>query len=146
MHRLCARPVSSAADFNQFLTKDANRRTRALGANSGARVPSLACNRVQTEKAQIFFLGAISIQPLPSYHAMHGLGDVGRLISHSLQILGTEQQMRAGHDVAGILHHVGQQLPQQRAVGGVDLSVARPNQECLAAYKGFVMELWWYVM
>ena len=60
------------------------------------------------------------------------LGDVGGVIADPLDVLGAEQQMRADADVARILHHVGQQLAEQRIVHRVDLRhrCARPPAPC----------------
>src|SRR3546814_4859873 len=44
---------------------------------------------------------------------MGGLGDVGGMVADALDVLGDEQQMRAGRDVARILHHVGEQLDRK---------------------------------
>ena len=57
-------------------------------------------------------------------HVVHRLGDVGGVVADALDVLGAEQQMRAERDVARILHHVGEQLAEQRGVDRVDLLVA----------------------
>ena len=45
------------------------------------------------------------------------------MIADALDVLGAEQEMRAGRDVARIFHHIGQQFAKQRRVHGVDLVV-----------------------
>src|ERR1700738_5445255 len=39
-----------------------------------------------------------------------GLGDVGGVIAHPLDILGAEQKMRAEGDIARVFHHVGEEF------------------------------------
>src|SRR3546814_2263439 len=58
---------------------------------------------------------------------MGGLGDVGGMVADALDVLGDEQQMRAGRDVARILHHVGEQLAEQAGIHLVDFLVAMPH-------------------
>ena len=65
-------------------------------------------------------------------HVVDGLGDVGGVIAHALDVLGAEQQVDAEGDVARILHHVGQELAEQRGAHGVDLLVAAPHLHRLA--------------
>src|SRR6202035_5056875 len=38
-------------------------------------------------------------------HVVDGLGDVGRMVAHALDVLGAEQEMDAVADVARVLHH-----------------------------------------
>ena len=52
------------------------------------------------------------------------LGDVGGVVADALDVLGHEQQVGAAGDAARVFHHVGQQLAEQRGVGGVELGVA----------------------
>ena len=49
------------------------------------------------------------------------------MVADALDVLGREQQVRAQADVARILHHVGEQLAEQRIVHGVDTLVATPH-------------------
>ena len=49
------------------------------------------------------------------------------MVAGALDVLGHEQQMRAGRDRARVLHHVGQQLAEQAGVDLVDLLVALPD-------------------
>ncbi len=58
---------------------------------------------------------------------MHDLGDVGGVVADALDVLGDEQQVRAGGDVARVLHHVGQQLAEQAGVHLVHLLVPAPD-------------------
>ncbi len=46
------------------------------------------------------------------------------MVADAFDVLGAEQQMRAGRDVARIFHHVGQQFAEQRGVHRVDFLVA----------------------
>ena len=59
------------------------------------------------------------------------LGDVGGVVADALDVLGAEQEMRAEADIARILHHVGQQLAEERGVHGVDLAVRAPHRRGL---------------
>ena len=49
-------------------------------------------------------------QRMTDHQKMDGLGDVGRMVADALDVLGDEQEMRAGRDIARIFHHVGQEL------------------------------------
>src|SRR5262249_5428220 len=56
-------------------------------------------------------------------------GDVGGVIADALDILGDEQQMRAGGDRARVFHHVGEQFAEQRVVVRVDVVVVEPDAD-----------------
>ena len=66
------------------------------------------------------------------------LGDVGGVIAHALDVLGDEQQVCAWRDVARVLHHVGQNFPEQAVIQRVHLGVALPNLERLVGVAGAV--------
>ncbi len=68
------------------------------------------------------------------------------MIADALQVLGAEQKVRAGADVARIFHHVGQEFAEQRGVQGVDLVVGAPDGQCCPVVAGleggeYVIEL-----
>jgi len=70
-------------------------------------------------------------------HVIDGLGDVGGMIADTLHILRTEQSDASERDVTRILHHVGEELAEQRRTKRVDLSLhstprARPARSWLA--------------
>ena len=60
---------------------------------------------------------------------VHRLGDVGRVVADPLEVLGDEQQVRAGRDVARVLHHVGDQLAEDASCRG-RRSPGRTAQTC----------------
>ena len=76
------------------------------------------------------------------HEVMDGFGDVGRVVADALDVLGAEQQVRAEADVARVLHHVGQQLAEQRIVDGVDLArrAARRSSALSASRCGIGVE------
>ena len=68
---------------------------------------------------------------------MDRLGDVRRVVADALDVLGAEQKVGAERDVARILHHVGEELAEQRRVEGIDgpippPDVERPSLSCCA--------------
>ena len=72
----------------------------------------------------IIVLRTVGRQLLAGGNIIDSLGNVGGVITDALDVLGAEQQMGAGGDVARVFHHVGQQLAEQRGVDRVDLLVA----------------------
>ena len=64
---------------------------------------------------------------LAAHQEVDDLGDVGGVVADALDVLGDEQQMGGGADVARVFHHVGQQLAEQAVVHVVDLLVALPG-------------------
>ena len=74
--------------------------------------------------ACVVFLRPLGRHLRAGQHVVDRLGDVGGVIADPLDVLGAEQQMRAGRDVARVFHHVGQQFAKQRGVHRVDLVVA----------------------
>ena len=67
------------------------------------------------------------------------LRDVGRVIADALDILRGKQQMGAEPDGAGILHHIGQELAEDRIVERIDFLVRTPHFEgprCILAGIG----------
>src|SRR5215212_10657934 len=58
---------------------------------------------------------------------MDRLSDVRAMIADALDVLGAEEEVRAGRYAAWILHHVGQELAKKRIVEGVDAAVAGPH-------------------
>src|SRR5271165_3468439 len=66
-------------------------------------------------------------QALAGGGVVDGLGDVGRVIADALEVPGDEQQVRARRDVARIVHHVGDQLAEDRRVEVVDHAVRAPD-------------------
>ena len=76
--------------------------------------------------------GVVALRPVVGqrhavHEVVHVLGDVGGVVADALDVLGGEQQMRAQADVARVLHHVGEELAEQRIVHGVDALVAAPH-------------------
>ena len=57
----------------------------------------------------------------------HGLGNVRGVVADPLDILGAEQKMGAERDVARILHHVRQEIAEDRVFEGVELGVPLPD-------------------
>jgi hypothetical protein len=74
---------------------------------------------------------ALVPQRAPLHDVIYDFGDVGRMIAHPLDILDVEQQMRAKGDAARILHHVSEELSEQRVVDGIDLLVVASYLERL---------------
>jgi hypothetical protein len=74
-------------------------------------------------------LGPLGRQIMAGDEVVDGLGDIGRMVADALDILGHEQEMRAERDVARILHHVGQELAEERRVERIDMAVALPDVE-----------------
>jgi hypothetical protein len=68
-------------------------------------------------------LRPVDRQLLAGHHIIGVLGDVGHVVADALEILGAEQQMRAGRDVARVFHHVGEQFAEDGGVLDVDLLV-----------------------
>ncbi|QTK79741.1 hypothetical protein AT6N2_C2082 [Agrobacterium tumefaciens] len=46
------------------------------------------------------------------------------MVADALDVLGAEQKMRAGRDIARVFHHVGQKLAEERGVHGIDFLIA----------------------
>src|SRR5262249_50467541 len=59
-------------------------------------------------------LGTLLGERTPFHHVVDGFSDVGRMVAHALDVLGAEQQMDAVADVARVLHHVGEELAEER--------------------------------
>ena len=55
------------------------------------------------------------------YEIIDRLGNIGRMVADALDILRTEEEMRAKADIARILHHVGEELAEERVVHRIDL-------------------------
>src|SRR5438876_3880320 len=49
--------------------------------------------------------------------------DVGGMVSHALEVPGDEDQRERARDRRGIGHHVGQELPEDLFLEGIDLVV-----------------------
>jgi hypothetical protein len=49
------------------------------------------------------------------------------MVPHPLDVLGDEMQVHAGPDGAGVLHHMGQELAEDRVVHLVHVPVPRPH-------------------
>ena len=80
--------------------------------------------------------GCIAFRPNIRDHlaldsVIHGLGDIRRVVTDPLQILGDEQQMRTRRDVARIFHHVSNELAKQRVVDIVHHPVRPPDLDRL---------------
>ena len=72
---------------------------------------------------------------------MHDLRDVGRVVADPLDILGAEEKVRAEGDVPRVLHHVGEQLAEQRGIHRVDLVVPLPDrQRAIEVTRGIGVE------
>ena len=65
-------------------------------------------------------------------HVVHRFGDIGGVVADALDILGAEQIVDAQRDGAGILHRIGEQLPEQRNIKRVDFLVALPDAQRIA--------------
>src|SRR5262245_11654822 len=78
----------------------------------------------QDHPMALVFLRAVRRHLVTGDNVEDGLGDIGGMVADALDILGAEQQMRAGGDVARILHHVSEQRTKQRSIHGVYLIVA----------------------
>ena len=59
----------------------------------------------------------------------HRFGNVGGVVADPLDILGAEQKMGAEGDVARILHHMGQEIAEDRIFEGVEIGVPLPDVE-----------------
>jgi hypothetical protein len=57
-------------------------------------------------------LGARFRKRSPLHDVVHGFGDIGRVIAHPFDILCAKEHVAAKRDVAGVLHHVGQEFPK----------------------------------
>src|SRR5687768_13970477 len=57
------------------------------------------------------------------------LGDIRAVVANPLDVLGYEQQMRARRDAARILHHVGEQFPEQALIEIIELFVSFPYRQ-----------------
>src|SRR5690606_11006509 len=80
-------------------------------------------------RARLIILWAILRDRDAMDEVVDALGDVGRVIADTLDVLGAEQKMGAEADVARILHHVGQELAKHRIIHGIDLLILAPDRE-----------------
>src|SRR5579863_9406419 len=62
-------------------------------------------------------------------HVIDGFGDVGGMVADTLDVLGAEHQMHAEGDIARILHHIGEELAEQRRAHRIDFFVAVPDRK-----------------
>src|SRR5690606_37875822 len=74
------------------------------------------------------FLGAFGGQSRAGDDVIDRLGDVGGVVADAFDVLGAEDEMRAGGDVTRVFHHIGEKFPEQRSVHGVDVLVAVPHE------------------
>ena len=82
--------------------------------------------------------GPVRLRPLVGErvtfdHVINRFGNIGRVIAHPFYIFGAEQKMDTKGDRAGILHHVGEQFPEQRGVHRIDFFVAIADLDCFLA-------------
>ena len=64
---------------------------------------------------------------IAGHQKMDGLGDIGGVITHALQVFGDEHEMRALTDHARVFHHFGEKLHEETIIELVDLFIA-PNR------------------
>ena len=83
----------------------------------------------QPRHARSIVLGSLDRKRLTGDEVVDRLRDVGGVVADPLDVLGAEQEMSAERNVARILHHVGEELAEQRGIEGVDLIVALPHVE-----------------
>ena len=68
-------------------------------------------------------------QRLPPHNVIDRLRDVGGVVAYALYVLGAEQQMCTEPDIAWILHHIGEELAEQRILHRIDLLISAPHLE-----------------
>ena len=76
---------------------------------------------------------------LPGRGIIDHLGDVGRVVPDTLEILGDEQKMRGVADVLRIFHHVCEQGPEDRIIEIIDRIVALANPVGLGVLLGLLI-------
>ena len=115
---------------HQRLCRGSCRRCRPCSL-SFVRLPG-ASHRATRRRPTCRPSAASSGSDFAGHRVVDGLGDIGRMVADPLQVLGDEQQMRAGRDVARVFHHVGDQLAEDRVVEVVDHAgrTARPPSPC----------------
>src|SRR5271166_4672626 len=64
---------------------------------------------------------------MPGDQVHDRLGDVGRMVADPFDVLRAKEQMRAERDVAWILHHVGQEIAENRIFQRIEIDVALPD-------------------
>src|SRR5829696_1409656 len=107
---------------------------RVSGSSSSMiriRVPTGVPSGVRHRKAGAVVLRPLGLEGLPGHEVVDGLGDVGGVVADALDVLGAEQEMRAERDVARVLHHISEELAEERGVERVDRTVALPDVEGL---------------
>ena len=82
----------------------------------------------------------IQLGPFAGYHTalkniVHAFCDIRRVVADALDVLCTEKKMHAEADIAGVFHHVCQQLTKRCVMQSVDVFVAFPDVYCLAASR-----------
>ena len=82
-------------------------------------------------RATCICLGPILEQRPSLDDVVNRLRDVGDVITDALNILGTEQKLGSYGDGVVILHHVGEEFPEQRTVQCIDFLVRTPDLERL---------------
>ena len=78
--------------------------------------------------------GQVRLRPffqqwLPPHNVIDRFRDVGGVVAYALYVLGAEQQMCTEPDIAWILHHIGEELAEQRILHRIDLLISAPHLE-----------------
>ena len=102
--------VAEQLGLGVLVLDDQHLRLRVIAACGIACALAQGCTTVKLVTSSF---GRWSAGVRPCTRKYDDLGDVGGVIADPLDVLGDEQQMRAGGDVARIFHHVGQQLAEE---------------------------------
>ncbi|ENN83987.1 hypothetical protein RHSP_70613 [Rhizobium freirei PRF 81] len=94
--------------------------------------------RHRTDGVGSVVLRTLALRLCAGRHVIDRLGDVCGMVADALDVLGAEEKMRAGGDVARIFHHVGQHLAEERGVHGVDFFVAFADRYGLVRRTGSI--------
>jgi hypothetical protein len=62
---------------------------------------------------------------------MHGFGDIGRMIAHTLEIFGAKHQVSAEGGGDGVFRHVDEKFLAQICAQPIDVLIPRPNVDRL---------------
>src|SRR5262245_49556144 len=96
------------------------------------RTETPSCSgRRQGDHAGGIRLGSLPQARASIHHVVDGLRHIGRMIAHAFEVLRAKQEVNAGRDDRGLIHHVGEKLPEQTCAQPVAILVPPPDVQRL---------------
>src|SRR5262245_16795296 len=107
-------------------------RWQASRSEAPPRTETPSCSgRCQGDHAGGIRLGALSQARASIHHVVDGLRHIGRMVAHTLEVLRAKQEVNAGRDDRGLIHHVGEKLPEETCAQPVGILIPPPNVQRL---------------